>query len=197
MIRYSSLGVLFFAALNVWAQPCEVPPEVKTAMDAASLSGKPLDERIAAARKVRDQFPADYFAHRFYQELFVSQGLFSKPVREEYKALLDAHSDNTLYLLLYARTLKGTNTPEAIKLLDQVLAREPENPQARQKLLEIYPAPAFRPWPEIARESGSLPESLSYLSGRILYRLCDPYRRPGLHQGERRGSAEASGDARR
>src|SRR6266567_2795550 len=35
-------------------------------------------------------------------------------------------------------------TPVAIKLLDQVLAREPDNPQARQKLLEIYSAPAFR-----------------------------------------------------
>jgi hypothetical protein len=87
MARCSILGVLFLAALRVGAQPCEAPSNIKTAIDAAALFGKPLEERITAARKVRDQFPSDYFAHRFYQELFVNQGLFSKPVQEEYKAL--------------------------------------------------------------------------------------------------------------
>jgi thiol-disulfide isomerase/thioredoxin len=139
------LGVLLFAALPVWAQPCEAPSNVKAAIEAATLPpATPMDDRVAAAKKVREQFPADYFAHRFYQELFFQQGLYSPAVQEEYRALLDAHPDDPTYLALYARTLKGTNTPAAIKLLDKILERQPDDAQAHLKLVEIYSAPAFR-----------------------------------------------------
>jgi len=145
MAHRSFLGVLFFATLPVWAQPCEAPSNVKAAIEAATLPPlTPMDDRVAAAKKVREQFPADYFAHRFYQELFVKQGLFSLPIQEEYRALLDAHPDDLTYLALYARTLKGTNTPAAIKLLDKILERQPDDAQAHLKLVEIYSAPAFR-----------------------------------------------------
>ncbi|MBZ5617842.1 MAG: TlpA family protein disulfide reductase [Acidobacteriia bacterium] len=145
MAHRSFLSLLFLAALPIWAQPCDAPSNVKAAIEAATLPGKPMDDRIAAAKEVRDRFPSDYFAHRFYQELFVNQqGLFSQPVREEYHALLNANPDDLMYLMLYARTLKGTNTPEAIKLLDRILERQPDHAMARLKLVEIYSAPAFR-----------------------------------------------------
>src|SRR5450759_3339605 len=97
MTTRSCLGVLLFATLPVWAQPCEAPSSVKAAIEAATLApATPMDDRVAAAKKVREQFPADYFAHRFYQELFFQQGLFSQPVQEEYRALLDAHPDLSL-----------------------------------------------------------------------------------------------------
>ena len=145
MTHRGFLGVLFFATLPVWSQTCEAPSNVKAAIEAATLPpAAPIDERIAAAKKVREQFPADYFAHRFYQELFFKQGLFSQPVQEEYRALLDEHPDDLTFLALYARTLKGTNTPAAIKLLDKILKRQPDDAQARLKLVEIYSAPAFR-----------------------------------------------------
>jgi thiol-disulfide isomerase/thioredoxin len=140
--RFAS--VLFLAALPVLAQPCEAPPNVKAAIDTATLPpAGPLEERAAAARQVRDQFPADYYAHRFYQEQYVSNGLFAKPIQEEYKALLDSHADDLLYQMLYARTLKGTNTREAIALLDKILDKQPDYVLAHQKLTEIYSAPAF------------------------------------------------------
>src|ERR1035437_6357847 len=144
MTHRSCLGVLFLATLPAWAQPCEAPSNVKAAIEAATLPpATPMDTRVAAAKKVREQFPADYFAHRFYQELFVKQALFSPPVQEEYRALLDAHPDDLTYLALYARTLKGTDTPAAIRLLDKILERQPDNAQAHLKLVEIYSAPAF------------------------------------------------------
>src|ERR1039458_2418687 len=140
--RFAS--VLFLAALPVLAQPCEAPPNVKTAIDAATLPpARPREERAAAPRQVRDQFQADYYAHRFYQEQYVANGLFAKPVQEEYKALLDAHADDLFYQMLYARTLKGTNTREAIALLDKILDKQPDYMLAHQKLTEIYSAPAF------------------------------------------------------
>jgi hypothetical protein len=73
----------------------------------------------------------------------VSQGLFSRPVQEEYRDLLDAHPDDPTFLALYARTLKGTDTPAAIKLLDKILQRQPDDVRAHLKLVEIYSAPAF------------------------------------------------------
>ena len=132
MAHRSLLGVLFLATLPAWAQPCEAPSNVKAAIEAATLPPlTPMDDRVAAAKKVRERFPADYFAHRFYQELFVKQGLFSLPIQEEYRALLDAHPDDQTFLALYARTLKGTNTPAAIKLLDRTPGRQPDDAQPR------------------------------------------------------------------
>jgi tetratricopeptide (TPR) repeat protein len=145
MIQRRFLGVLLFATLPVWAQPCEAPSKVKAAIEAGTLApASSMEGKIEAAKKVREQFPQDYFAHRFYQDLFLKQGLFSQPVQEEYRALLDAHPDDLTYLALYARALKGTNTPAAIKLLDKILERQPDHVQANLKLVEIYSAPAFR-----------------------------------------------------
>ncbi len=144
MFRCRFAGLLFLVALPVWAQPCEAPPNVKAAIDAAAARGKPLEERTAAAGKIRDQFPSDYYAHRFYQELFVANGVFSQAVRDEYKALLDAHPGDLMYQMLYARTLKGSTTREAISLLDKMLERQPDYALAHLKLVEIYSAPVFR-----------------------------------------------------
>src|SRR5450759_5205336 len=139
------LGVLLFATLPVWPHHAEPLSNVKAATGPVTLlPATPMDDRVAASKKVREQFPADYFAHRFYQEQFVKQGLFSQPVQEEYRALLDAHPDDLTYLALYARTLKGTDTPAAIRLLDKILERQPDDAQARLKLLDSYSAPAFR-----------------------------------------------------
>ena len=102
MAHRSFLGVLFFATLPAGAQPCEAPSNVEAAIEATTLpTATFMGHRIAAAKKVREQFPANYFAHRFYQELFVKQGLFSQPVQEEYRALLDAHPDHLTYLAPY------------------------------------------------------------------------------------------------
>ena len=137
-------GSLILASLPVFAQPCEAPSNVKAAIDAATLRpARPLEERAAAARQVRDRFPDDYYAHRFYQEQYFAGGVFSKSIQEEYKALLEAHPDDPMYRMLYARTLKGSNTRQAIVLVDAILEQWPEYPLAHQKLTEIYSAPAF------------------------------------------------------
>src|SRR5580700_3635978 len=166
MPHRSFLPVLFLAAVPVWGQPCEAPAGVKTAIEAATLPpATPMDDRIAAAKKVREQFPGDYFAHRFYQELFVKQGLFSQPVQEEYRVLLEAHPDEVTYLALYARTLKGTDTAAALKLLDKILELQPDDAQAHLKLVEIYSAPAFRDDRKLAAHAAAYftacPSSLS------------------------------------
>ena len=144
------LTVIILAALPVLAQPCEAPPDVKAATDAATLaSSKPLEERAAAARKVRDQFPAEYWAHHFYQAQYFANGLFAKPIQEEYRALLDSHPDDPMYQMLYARTLLGTNTRQLIALVDKILEIQPDNSLAHRKLTEVYSAAAFIDLPKL------------------------------------------------
>jgi thiol-disulfide isomerase/thioredoxin len=141
-------AVVLSSFLPLLAQECEPPSPVRAAIAASTLPAGPQnfpDQRIAAARKVRDQFPSDYFAHRFYQEQFFNQGVYAKEVLEEYRALDQSRSgDSALFLLLYARVLTGTNTKEAIRIFNALLARDPANPLAHLRLAEIYSAPAFR-----------------------------------------------------
>jgi tetratricopeptide (TPR) repeat protein len=144
MLRLRLASLLFLAGLPVVAQPCEAPPDVKSAIDAAALPpSRPLEERTAAARKVLDRFPADYYAHRFYQDHYFVNAMYAKSIQEEYKALQDAHPGDLMYRMLYTRTLKGTNTREAIALLDRILEERPDYMPAHQTLAEIYSAPAF------------------------------------------------------
>jgi hypothetical protein len=161
MIRLSLFSIASLATLPICAQQCEAPSDVKAAIQAAL-------QTPAAAKSIREQFPTDYFAHRFYQERSFSQGLFSQAVVEEYRTLLDAHPDDLLYEVLYARVLVGTNTPEALRLLHKVLTRDLNYPPARLKLVEIYSAPAFRDNEKLAANADSFwqacPDSLSAYS---------------------------------
>jgi thiol-disulfide isomerase/thioredoxin len=150
MLGFRLVTSLLLAALPVLAQPCEAPPGVKAAIDAATLPpAKPLEVRAAAARTVRDQFPAEYYAHRFYQAQYFSNGVFAKPIQEEYKALLDSHPDDLMYQMLYARTLLGSDTRQTIALLDKMLEQQPDYSLAHQKFTEIYSMPAFLDLPKL------------------------------------------------
>jgi thiol-disulfide isomerase/thioredoxin len=150
MLGFRFVILLLLAAWPLAAQICEAPPDVKAAIAAATLpASKPLEERADAARKVRDRFPSDYYAHRFYQEQYIFSATFAKSMREEYKTLLYSHPDDLMYQMLYARTLKGIDTRQAIALLDKILQKDPNYTLAHQKFTEIYSAPAFLDLPKL------------------------------------------------
>jgi hypothetical protein len=71
-------------------------------------------------------------------------GVFSEPAQAEYRALRDAHPGDPLHETLYARSLIGARTPEAIGILEGVIARDPAYPHARLRLAQIYSSPAFQ-----------------------------------------------------
>jgi thiol-disulfide isomerase/thioredoxin len=142
-------AILFLAVLPAWAQPCEVSGPAKTALDALPAApGANAGERLAAARKLRDQFPQDYFVHRAYQDVTWSRGVSSPDIQAEYRALKNAHPDDPLFATLYARAMTGTKTPEAISVLNAVLEKHPDYAYAHQKLTEIYSSTAFRDLPK-------------------------------------------------
>jgi thiol-disulfide isomerase/thioredoxin len=180
-------GVALLAMLPVGAQQCvsdydgsysDAPADVQAAIFAA-MGPAPRqsgDERVAGAKKVREQLPSDYSAHRFYQYTsYYSKGyrgFFSSALQEEYRKLLDAHPESLMYLMMYARTLVGSNTPEAVRLFDKILTREPNYQPPRLKLLEIYSTPAFRDNAKLVANADAFwkvcPDSLSpyaYIKG--------------------------------
>ncbi|SPE28398.1 exported hypothetical protein [Candidatus Sulfopaludibacter sp. SbA3] len=134
-------GFLFLAAIPIWAQPCEISGEVKGALEAARAAGATVSE---AAKKVRDQFPNDYFAHRAYQDANMARGVFSAYVQGEYRAMRDQHPDDPFYITLFARALTGTKTPDALKELEQALEKRPDYAYAHVKMAEIYNSQVFR-----------------------------------------------------
>lgn len=133
-------GLLFLAALPVWAQPCEISDQVTAALEAARKSGGPAMDALKA---VRNQFPQDYFAHRAYQDASMSRGVFSDYVQGEYRGISGMHPDDPLYLTLYARALTGTRTKDALATLESVLALRPDYAYAHLKMAEIYNSTVF------------------------------------------------------
>jgi thiol-disulfide isomerase/thioredoxin len=182
MARRGLLSVALLATLPLGAQQCqsdsegypEAPSDVRDAIIAAMGSAPRQlgDERVAEARKVRDRFPSDYLAHRFYQHTSYYSGgyrpFFPRAIREEYRNLLETHPDDLMYLMLYARTLVGANTPEAIRLLDNIVTRDPNYRLARLELVEIYSSPTFRDNAKLAANADAYwkvcPDSISVYS---------------------------------
>lgn len=77
--------------------------------------------------------------------LFLDHGVYQKrEVRERYLREFEAHPGSLDFAYLYARSLVGSNTPEALKIYAQILAKDPEYPWVHLSQLEIYRAEAFR-----------------------------------------------------
>jgi thiol-disulfide isomerase/thioredoxin len=138
MVRYAFLPLVVLAGLPAWSQPCEPSPALQEAIHPNSTQS-----RLEQARAALQKFPSDYFAHERYQTVSLEGGVYPAAVRDEYRALRDAHPEDPLYLALYARALTGTTTPEAIKLLGHVLEMQPDYPPAHLQLAYIHNSTQF------------------------------------------------------
>jgi thiol-disulfide isomerase/thioredoxin len=76
--------------------------------------------------------------------LITTPGLRPGSFAAEYKAKLAEHRDEPLFLFLYAQALLGADTPQAIRLLDQALEKDPDIPYAYLAQLTIYTSARFR-----------------------------------------------------
>jgi thiol-disulfide isomerase/thioredoxin len=129
--------------------PCEASAEVKVAfkaLDSPGLEKTPLKERkaqwLAAITSMRQQYPRDVFVERRYQDAHKdTYGLYEAAIIEEYRKLADEHRQDPLYLYLYARSLVGTRTPEAIAGFDTVLRLSSGFVWADLALTNIYDRP--------------------------------------------------------
>src|SRR5688572_20286503 len=110
---------------------CDTPREIRAFLDqSADDANTPylekrirLDSRISA---LLEKYPHDIALHQRRQSVLMGpmRRDWKTPI-EEYRKLATAHPDNSLYQFLHARTIIGTQTREAIRLLEEVIRKEP------------------------------------------------------------------------
>jgi thiol-disulfide isomerase/thioredoxin len=124
---------LVTALLLVWpalraAERCDVPPAL------ARLQHAAIKDRLAQA-------PDDFTLNR----LFVDSSVYErKAERARYIEMLARHPGSLDYQYLRARSLVGSNTPEALRIYSQILEKDPDYPWVHLSQLEIFWSPSFR-----------------------------------------------------
>jgi len=131
------LCVLLLAA-PAWADRCEPPASLADFVQ--NLPSEAKARRAAIAQALTDN-PSDFTLNRMFLDASVYQ---KRTVRERYQHEFEAHPDAIESAYLYARSLVGSSTPEALKIYAQILAKDPDYPWVHLSQLEIYRAEAFR-----------------------------------------------------
>jgi thiol-disulfide isomerase/thioredoxin len=131
------LCVLLLAS-PAWAGRCAVPPAVAEMLQ--NLPSEPKARNAAISEALKDN-PDDFTLNRMFLDARVYE---KRAVRERYQREFEAHPDSLDSAYLYARSLVGSNTPGALKIYAQILAKDPEYPWVHLSQLEIYRAEAFR-----------------------------------------------------
>jgi thiol-disulfide isomerase/thioredoxin len=129
---YSTL--LFSSFLN--GSPCDPPTSV-----ARLLRALPHDKRDShdALGELVNLYPGDFWINRLFLD---SSLLETEAIRNRYKSRFDASSSiNDEYL--YARSLVGFHSEEALRLYGEILKRNLNYPWVHYSQLQIYSSPAF------------------------------------------------------
>lgn len=130
---------------------CAASPEVQTAIDQIPRN-QPVGEsqyqfvlaRRAALQNLMLRYPGDVFVEsayigtmQFYYESDTVKAI------AEYKARHEQQPDNTRITYLYGTTLVGRDTPGAIQLFNEALAKDPKFPLPHLDFVTIYTSPNF------------------------------------------------------
>jgi thiol-disulfide isomerase/thioredoxin len=125
-------------AFPVWADRCTLPADITDFVQSLPIDRGARHDAINEALKAK---PDDFSLNR----LFVDGSVYERrAVRERYQHEYEAHPGDLDFAYLYARSLVGSNTPEALKIYTQILAKDPDYPWVHLSQLEIYRAEAFR-----------------------------------------------------
>jgi thiol-disulfide isomerase/thioredoxin len=163
-ISHALLGVAVLASAAFAQSPstapgCEPAPEVGKALDQLpEYRRDPLVtdwqvylQRLVTLKSLSVQYPNDVFVQRKYIESATSlRGVDKVSVEEkskadaEFKSRYERNPDDPETEYLYALTLVGRDTPQAIKLLDAALQKNSNIALPHLELAYIYLSPAFQ-----------------------------------------------------
>ncbi len=125
-------------AVPVWADRCSLPAGTTEFLQTLPIDRGARHDAISEALKAN---PDDFNLNR----LFLDGSVYERrEVRERYQREYEAHPGDVEFAYLYARSLVGSSTPEALKIYGQILAKDPDYPWVHLSQLEIYRAEAFR-----------------------------------------------------
>jgi hypothetical protein len=142
--------LLGFIPAGVWAQTydaCGPVPAVKAALDQlpqhtpAQTNWQFIEQHLAAVQASLRRYPDDVFLQREY--IHVMRSIEKDKVIAEYKARHDQNPDSAQLAYLYGFTLVGRQTPEAVKLFDAALEKDPKFALPHLELVTIYRSHAF------------------------------------------------------
>ena len=148
-----------FAQSAPTAPNCEPAPEIRKALDQLpEYRSDPLltdwqvyEQRLAALKPLSAQYPNDVFVQQKYIEsTTLSRKVDKVSVAEkskadaEFKARYERNPDDPVNEYLYALTLRGSDTPQAIKLFDSALQKNANFVSPHLPLIYIYQSPAFQ-----------------------------------------------------
>jgi predicted Zn-dependent protease len=132
------------------AAVCDPSPEVKAALDRAPSyqTADQTDYQYKQARRpaladLMKKYPGDAFVQRAYVRSMSYPTADRLKVIAEYRALHEQHPDDAQIAYLYAQTLLGRNSPQAIKLLTTALQAAPNFPWPHLTLVTIYTSEVF------------------------------------------------------
>ncbi len=122
------LGLVVQACASSDSTSCLANPEVESALSQLDAPDNlSYTQKRAAVESLLLRYPNDVRIHSRYQELLRNTVTKSDlhALLDKYQSFAADHPNDPEYQYLYARALVGSNTPKAIELLQQTLARDP------------------------------------------------------------------------
>ena len=145
--------VVIFAAGRLRAQSsviCGPAPDVKAALDKLPSNQTPdqTDYQYQQLRRstiqvLLEKYPSDVFVQRAYIRSMSYPDEDHDKVMAQYKALHEQHPNDSEVDYLFALTLVGRDSPQAIKLFSSALEKTPNFPWPHLQLVTIYSSPVF------------------------------------------------------
>lgn len=151
----TALPLLAWGQTNTTGVGCGPSEELRLELREATtvetmIDGKPRPmEEVRKERADRQEallrkYPDNFWVMRRYIVGSQDRGGFPREVIDRMKVRHQAKPDDLEAAYLYAHSLIGTATPEAIQLLDQVVSKDPDFFPAWFNRVTIYSSPAFR-----------------------------------------------------
>jgi thiol-disulfide isomerase/thioredoxin len=139
---------------------CTAPPEIKTITDAYASAGNgtaPQAERRAAQKKVLDEalaaHPTDYFLLDRQRDWFDDNTSAGREAGIAwFAALHEKYPDDPAVSIEYADVLRGKDSAQGVKLLEDSAKAHPDYPWAHFKLLAVYESGKSRNQPRLVEE---------------------------------------------
>jgi AhpC/TSA family len=138
------------AALAQNTPTCEPSPAVKAALDqlpsfqnASQTDWQFHELRQSAIQALLRQYPDDVFVKRADIPARSYPNTDRDKVVAEYKALHEQHPDDARIDYLYGLTLVGRDSPQAVKVFNAALEKDPSFPYPRLELVHIFSSPNF------------------------------------------------------
>ncbi len=129
---------------------CAPVPEAKAALDALPTYPTPAQtekqfraEKLAKLQTLLQQHPDDLFVQEAYIGTQIDTPGWDELIAQ-FRARSAQNPDSPKWAYLYAATLVGRNTPEAIKVLEGVLSKDASFARAQLKLADIYNSRNFK-----------------------------------------------------